>query len=122
MPLTLPYLSDLVCKLMAPSPKKACTSATSRSPSWKKVRIWSSSDSSLRRCTPPGRLMLDSISTAFCAACASTFHRRGPTWDEDARVSPLLGRRHRSAKPNRSLDTHFDNPSDYQISNLGTVS
>lgn len=47
--LTFPYFSDRVCKLIAPSAKNACTSATRRSPSWKNVLICSSSDSSFRR-------------------------------------------------------------------------
>ena len=48
--LTLPYLRERVWSDMAPSEKKACTSATSRSPSSKKVRICSSSLSSFLRC------------------------------------------------------------------------
>lgn len=33
-----------------------------------------------RAWTPPGRLMDESMRTAFCEACVSTFHRLGPTW------------------------------------------
>jgi hypothetical protein len=95
----LPYFSDLVCNDIVPSPNIDCTSATSRSPSWKKVRICSSSDSSLRlcecgpcqrvkcndcskgahTCTPPGKLMEESIRIASVRPSASTLHRRGPT-------------------------------------------
>lgn len=32
-------------------------------------------------CTPPGRLTDESIRTASCREFASTFHRRGCTWN-----------------------------------------
>jgi len=56
MPLrSLPYFRDRVCRDAAPSEKSCCTSATRRSPSVKKVRIWSSSSVVRRRRMPPGR-------------------------------------------------------------------
>lgn len=78
--LTFPYLSDRVCSERAPSPYRACTSATKRSPSSKKVRIWSSSLSSLRRCTPPGRLTEESIRMPSFLEFTLTFHRFEATW------------------------------------------
>ncbi len=72
---SLPYLRLRVCKLAAPSWCSCCTSATTRSPSAKKLRICSSSVSVRLRRMPPGRLMAEICRMASCEAATSTRHR-----------------------------------------------
>lgn len=77
--LNLPYFSDRVCNDAPPSECTVWTSATTRSPSLKKVRICSSSALVRRRRIPPGKLIAERGSCARRGAATSTFHRRDCT-------------------------------------------
>lgn len=109
---TFPYLRERVWSDIAPSEKNAWTSATSKSPSSKNKRICSSSLSSFRRWTPPGKLTEDSIRTASCREFASTFHRRGCTWSKK-NVQFYRG-------SNRQITCFRDSPND-KIANFWVI-